>query len=241
MFNFYFLFQYMKDLEEGHYRRRTADFLWLLIVAALSLLVLGYFVFMPFLGRVLSFTIIYIWSRFNPFVMMSFLGFFSFSAPYMPWVMLAISALSTNKLPTDDVIGIVLGHILWFFEEEWPRRPESNGFRLLKAPFFIDMIFSPSAPPDHIDININEPISENTPAQFQPINNPNITNIGNTASPSVQTSAESILRKRNIETGSYQNTGENAEKSSSLSEKSPTSLSDINTTSAKTNRVKDEE
>jgi len=29
---------------------------------------------------------VYVWSRRNPFVQMSFLGLFNFTAPYLPWV-----------------------------------------------------------------------------------------------------------------------------------------------------------
>ncbi|KAJ1914436.1 hypothetical protein H4219_004791 [Mycoemilia scoparia] len=32
------------------------------------------------------------------------------------------------------MFGAFVGHVLWFFEDEWPRRPESGGSRVLRAP-----------------------------------------------------------------------------------------------------------
>ncbi|OMJ29911.1 Derlin-2 [Smittium culicis] len=132
----------MRDVEEGSFRNRTADFFWFLLISVAFLLAISHIVYMPFLGPALNYTITYFWSRQNPYVVMSFLGVFSFSAPYLPWVMMGISTLINNKVPTNDLIGIVLGHILWFFEEEWPRRPESNGFKLLKAPEILTNLFN---------------------------------------------------------------------------------------------------
>ncbi|PVZ99805.1 hypothetical protein BB558_000929 [Smittium angustum] len=141
MFNMYFIVRYMRDVEEGYHRNRTGDYLWLLVVACTLLLVLSSIISLPFMGTALNYTITYIWSRQNPYIMMSFLGFFNFTAPYLPWVMMAVSALINNKAPINDLIGIFAGHILWFLEDEWPRRPESNGYRVLKAPIFIQRLF----------------------------------------------------------------------------------------------------
>ncbi|KAL0637875.1 hypothetical protein Q9L58_003095, partial [Maublancomyces gigas] len=76
---------------------------------------------MPFLGSPLSFSLVYIWARRNPSVRLSFLGLFVFTAPYLPWVLLGFSLLLHNTLPKDDLLGIVVGHIYYFFSDIYPR------------------------------------------------------------------------------------------------------------------------
>lgn len=68
-----------------------------------------------FLGSPLTFMMVYLWGRRNEHVRMSFLGLFPFTAPYLPWVMLSFSILLGNSATT-DLIGIVVGHIYYFFE-----------------------------------------------------------------------------------------------------------------------------
>ena len=58
-----------------------------------------------FLGSALTFMMVYVWGRRNEEVKMSFLGVFSFNAPYLPWVMLTFSVLIGNAI-TMDLIGI---------------------------------------------------------------------------------------------------------------------------------------
>ena len=48
------------------------------------------------------------WGRRHPYVNLSFLGIFNFSAPYLPWVLLAFSVtLRSNAVV--DLLGIVAG------------------------------------------------------------------------------------------------------------------------------------
>ena len=60
---------------------------------------------------------------------MSFLGFFTFNAPYLPWVMLGFSVLLGNGV-TMDLIGIVVGHTYYFLEFVYPVIAEIRGWRL---------------------------------------------------------------------------------------------------------------
>lgn len=75
------------------------------------------FVNIHFLGSPLTFMMVYLWGRRNEHVRMSFLGLFPFTAPYLPWVLLSFSILLGNSATT-DLIGIVVGHIYYFFEGE---------------------------------------------------------------------------------------------------------------------------
>ncbi|CAG8450390.1 9069_t:CDS:2 [Acaulospora morrowiae] len=93
---------------------------------------------MLFLGSPLAFTLVYIWSRRNPFIRLNFVGLFVFSAPFLPWVLLGFSLLLNNVFPVGDVMGIVVGHVYYFFEDVWPNE---RGRRWLKTPQLIVRMF----------------------------------------------------------------------------------------------------
>ena len=82
-----------------------------------------------FLGSALTFMMVYVWGRRNEDVKMSFLGVFSFNAPYLPWVMLTFSVMIGNAI-TMDLIGIAVGHMYYFLEYVYPKVAEIRGFRI---------------------------------------------------------------------------------------------------------------
>ncbi|ORZ25749.1 Derlin [Absidia repens] len=137
LFHMFFLARYSRMMEEGFYRSKPADYVWLLTFAAstliLSSLILP-FAYMPFLGSPLAFTMVYIWARRNPYVRLNFLGLVVFSAPHLPWVLLCFSLVLGGDIPTGDILGIAVGHIYYFFEDVWPQDPASGGKRLLDTP-----------------------------------------------------------------------------------------------------------
>ncbi|BFZ57162.1 hypothetical protein PYCC9005_004213 [Savitreella phatthalungensis] len=139
-FHLFFMSRYCRMLEET-YAQRTVDFAWLLFVLAGALLAAAPIASDPFLGTALSFSLTYLWSRRNPGVEMSFLGLFNFSAAYLPWVLVAFSCLVNGRMPVQDVLGLVVGHIVYFLEDIWPRNPASGGKRLLKCPEVIRRLF----------------------------------------------------------------------------------------------------
>ncbi|CAI0468257.1 unnamed protein product [Linum tenue] len=97
MFHMFFLARYCKLLEENSFRGRTADFFYMLLFGASVLtgivLVGGMIPYLSesfakivFLSNSLTFMMVYVWSKQNPFIHMSFLGLFTFTAAYLPWV-----------------------------------------------------------------------------------------------------------------------------------------------------------
>lgn len=141
-FHLFFMSRYCRMLEEA-YARRTVDFAWLMLALASSLLALSGVANDPFLGTSLSFALTYIWSRRNPEVEMSFLGLFNFSAAYLPLVLIAFGALVNGRLPKQDVLGLVVGHVAYFLEDVWPNNPASGGRKLLQCPAAIRRLFVP--------------------------------------------------------------------------------------------------
>jgi len=131
LFHIYFLQRYSRLLEESS-GRSPAHFSWLLLFSMASLLLLSPFVQMPFLGHPLSSTLVYIWSRRNPDTLMSFLGLLTFRAPYLPWVLMGISFVIHGTVPKDELMGVLIGHIWYFFNDVYP--PLHGGSRPLDPP-----------------------------------------------------------------------------------------------------------
>lgn len=88
------------------------------------------FVNIQFLGSSLTFMMVYVWSRRNDRVHMSFLGLINFTAPYLPWVLLLFSLLVGNSAAV-DLLGVAAGHTYYFLEDWYPLL---TGRRLLKTP-----------------------------------------------------------------------------------------------------------
>lgn len=133
----FFLLKYSKSLEEGSFRGRSADFLWMLLVGGSLLSSIALFVNVQFLGSALAFMMVYVWGRRHQYVNLSFLGIFNFTAPYLPWVLLAFSLVLGNS-PVVDLMGMAAGHVYYFLEDVYPRMTNR---RPLKTPSFIRALF----------------------------------------------------------------------------------------------------
>ena len=93
VFHMFFLSRYCRLLEEGTFRGRSADFFYMLLFGSALLSCVAPFINIQFLGASLTFMMVYVWGRRNRYVQMSFLGLFSFTAPYLPWVLLIFSCM----------------------------------------------------------------------------------------------------------------------------------------------------
>ena len=69
---------------------------------------------------------VYVWGRRNQYVNMSFLGLFSFTAPYLPWVLLIFSVMLGSS-PVVDLLGMAAGHVYYFFEDVPHHDGEARG------------------------------------------------------------------------------------------------------------------
>ncbi|MCJ1292976.1 hypothetical protein MMC34_004529 [Xylographa carneopallida] len=131
LFHVFFLQRYSRLLEESS-GRSPAHFSWLLVYATSLLLVLSPMLSIPFLGSALSSSLVYIWSRRNRDTRLSFLGLLVFTAPYLPWVLMAFSLVLHSTVPKDEICGVIVGHIWYFFSDVYP--PLHNGYRPMDPP-----------------------------------------------------------------------------------------------------------
>lgn len=149
LFHMFFLGRYCKLLEENSFRGRTADFFYMLLFGAsvlTGIVLIGgmipyvseSFARIIFLSNSLTFMMVYVWSKQNPHILMSFLGLFSFTAAYLPWVLLGFSIL-VGASPWVDLLGMIAGHAYYFLEDVYPRMTDR---RPLKTPSVIKALFA---------------------------------------------------------------------------------------------------
>jgi len=147
LFHMFFLVRYSRALEEGAFRGRTADFLFMVLFGALVMLILAPLIGLQFLGSSLTFMMVYIWARANPFGRMHFLGLFTFTAPFLPWVLLSFSLLLGGDFVV-DAVGIFTGHLYYFIRHVYPRMLPSRP-NLLATPGLIENFFDNAADDFH--------------------------------------------------------------------------------------------
>lgn len=104
-----------------------------------SLLILSPFLSLPFLGTALSSSLVYIWARRNPDTRLSFLGLLVFTAPYLPWVLMAFSLVVHGIVPKDELCGVIVGHVWYFFTDVYPSL--HGGHRPLDPPAWWRRLF----------------------------------------------------------------------------------------------------
>nr|CAH0109536.1 unnamed protein product [Daphnia galeata] len=158
LFNMIFTYRYCRMLEEGSFRGRTADFVYMFIFGCITTVICAWFVNLLFLGHSLTTMFVYIWARRNPYVRMNFFGLLPFRAPYLPWVLVAFSVLLGNSVLV-DILGIAIGHLYFFLEDVFPNQP--GGRRLLATPRILKLLFD-----THIEDPLYNPAPDERPGGF---------------------------------------------------------------------------
>ncbi|XVE56430.1 hypothetical protein DITRI_Ditri04bG0008400 [Diplodiscus trichospermus] len=104
-------------LERGPFDKRTAEYVWMLIFGALSLLVMAAvpFLWSPFMAGSLAFMIVYVWSREFPNEQISIYGEVTLKGFYLPWALLALDLIFGAPLNL-DIIGMVAGHLYCWWQ-----------------------------------------------------------------------------------------------------------------------------
>lgn len=127
--------RYGVQLEKGPFEKRTADFLWMMIFGALTLLALSAVpqLWNPFLGVSLVFMLLFVWSREYPNAQINIYGLVTLKAFYLPWAMLALDVVFGSPL-VPDFMGIIAGHLYYFLTVVHPR---TGGRNILKTPIWV--------------------------------------------------------------------------------------------------------
>lgn len=137
VFHIFFIQRYARMLEESS--PSVAHFTWLLMYASTSLLIIAPLFSQAFLSGALSSTLVYIWSRRNPDVLLSFFGVITFKAPWLPWALIAMNVVLHGQWPKTELCGIVVGHIYYFLCDIYPAT--HDGYRPMDPPQFWSRLF----------------------------------------------------------------------------------------------------
>jgi Derlin-2/3 len=89
-----------------------------------------------FLSNSLSFTMTYYWGRKSKNTFVNFMGIFTLRAPYLPWFYLIFSYLLESEFK-HDLLGMIVGHIYFYFKDIFPRIKKSKGISILETPQFL--------------------------------------------------------------------------------------------------------
>ncbi|KAG8523083.1 Derlin-3 [Galemys pyrenaicus] len=130
-------FRYCRMLEEGSFRGRTADFVFMFLFGGILMTLLGLLGSLFFLGQALTAMLVYVWSRRSPQVRVNLFGLLTLQAPFLPWALMGFSLLLGNSILV-DLLGISVGHIYYFLEDVFPNQP--GGKRLLLTPGFLKLL-----------------------------------------------------------------------------------------------------
>ncbi|XP_038955014.1 derlin-3 isoform X4 [Rattus norvegicus] len=148
-------FRYCRMLEEGSFRGRKADFVFMFLFGGVLMTLLGFLGSMFFLGQALMAMLVYVWSRRSPHVRVNFFGLLNFQAPFLPWALMGFSLLLGNSVIT-DLLGIIVGHIYYFLEDVFPNQP--GGKRLLLTPSFLKLLLDdPQEDPNYLPLPEEHP------------------------------------------------------------------------------------
>ncbi|XP_051509393.1 derlin-2-like [Myxocyprinus asiaticus] len=151
LFNMIFLYRYCRMLEEGSFRGRTADFVYMFLFGGALMTLFGLFANLFFLGQAFTIMLVYVWSRRNPYIHMNFFGLLNFQAPFLPWVLMGFSLLLGNSIVI-DLLGIGVGHIYYFLEDVFPNQP--GGRKLLATPGIFRALFdAPQEDPNYAPLS----------------------------------------------------------------------------------------
>ncbi|KAI5187003.1 Derlin-2/3 [Nematocida homosporus] len=158
----FFMLKYCVMLEEAC--SDPSDFLYLLIVGMALIFGMGNILGMAKMSNALSTYIIYIWSKRNPLILVQYMGLFNLPAYYVPCIMFLFSFIVEKKLPQSDLVGIVAGHIYFYFKHVYVKTSTSEP---LRTPLLLKRLFQ--KPKSTSNSNTNGQ-SRSSPTQNSPNN-----------------------------------------------------------------------
>lgn len=94
---------------------RSGDFVFMLLIGAVILFVVGHFASMFFLSDPLLFMVMYVWSKRHPDETVSLLFGIKVKGIYLPYALMALSLVIGNlDAVTGNIIGSLVGHLYYF-------------------------------------------------------------------------------------------------------------------------------
>lgn len=132
LFNFIFVTHYFPQLEK-EFNGKTAHFLWILMFAGVSFMVINYLLFHNGMGVLclpLVFFVVYVFCRRHAEQKASVFGLFTVPLGLWPWFLLFLTALMGGSV-VPQFLGMCVGHVYYFLDELYPK---TRGGTLFEPP-----------------------------------------------------------------------------------------------------------
>ncbi|ORE00017.1 DERL2 [Hepatospora eriocheir] len=130
-----FFYRYSSMLETSYVY--ISDYVFVLFLCYVTLIIGAMFVRLGPLGPSFSCIITYIWTRKNPRAIIQTFGFLTFPAFYLPFIIPVFTLLSDGTINNEESMGIVCGHIIFFFKDVFPKYSAD----FLRTPCFLHRLF----------------------------------------------------------------------------------------------------
>lgn len=140
-----FLLRYSIMLEDSF--TNASDYFYMILTGMALIFAMSNFLKIPRMSPALSSFIMYVWAKKNPMIIVQYLGLISMPAYYIPYIMCIISYLLERRIPKGDLVGIVAGHVYFYFKTVYPR---TSGKDPLGTPRFIHALFNSARPPQNL-------------------------------------------------------------------------------------------
>lgn len=130
--NMYFLFHYSKQLENGVFLNRIANYCWMLAIVMAVTLCFSVFIPIYAAGSAFVMAILHLWGRNSPTITVRMYGFISIPAKYLSVAIIGIDLILTGGIDRTAVVGLVAGHLYYFLDSVFPTMP--SGKQLISTP-----------------------------------------------------------------------------------------------------------
>jgi hypothetical protein len=132
LINMYFLFHYSKQLENGTFFGRTANYCWFIAIVMAVTIVCSPFIPIFGGGRAILMAIMHLWGRHSPNLSVKLYGIVAVPAKYLSLATIGMELVLSGTVDFTSVVGLVAGHIYFFLDTVYPTMP--NGRNLIVVP-----------------------------------------------------------------------------------------------------------
>ncbi|KDE09166.1 hypothetical protein MVLG_00488 [Microbotryum lychnidis-dioicae p1A1 Lamole] len=137
LFDTFMLFRGLNDLEESHFQRRTADFVWALIIIAGGVMGTNYPLRTMVFFRPFLLAVTHLWAQTNAQNRVSLFGIINLPAPYFPFALILLDLVQAGpSLAIQSATGVVAAHAYYFLAVIYPRQNGGTGLPFMGTPNF---------------------------------------------------------------------------------------------------------
>ena len=120
LFHSYFMYIYLRDLEDGVFRGKKAGlvYMFMLVASVLSTYALLMDPTIHFLSPAMLFLVLTVWCRKHQGEVLTWFAVIQFDCFYLPWVLLLVSFCLYNN-PVINLMGIAAGYFYSYVDSMW--------------------------------------------------------------------------------------------------------------------------